>query len=72
MLCTLLTTRPNPEAPPLLDIFYGRRQADLNLRDDCDARAVRNFGMRMIKISFMMIDVSRAAPCGWIVHALTV
>jgi hypothetical protein len=38
MLRTLLTTRPNPEAPPLLDGFDGRRQPSLNIRDDRDAR----------------------------------
>jgi hypothetical protein len=29
-------------------------------------------GMRIIWIFFMMIAVFRAAPCGWIFHALTV
>jgi hypothetical protein len=38
LLRTLLTTRPNPETPPLLDDFDGRRQPDLNRRDDHDAR----------------------------------
>jgi len=41
LLRTLLTTRPNPETQPLLNGFDGRRQPDLNRRDDRDAREDR-------------------------------
>jgi hypothetical protein len=43
MLCTLLTTCPDPEAPPLLDGFDGRRQLDLNRRDGHDPREGRRY-----------------------------